>query len=226
MTSRPDEARTMQQAAPLFGSTANRRTIDHVVRLAVEAMGVKCGSVTLANGTREFETVHATHTDAVHADSLQYELDEGPCLDAARTALSPVVANLLEDGRWPRWRPQAASLGFGSIVSAKLDVGGRQIGSLNLYGLASDQLSPLQAGSAQLLADMTSLFLDRLKVEQALMRAIETRTRIGQAQGILMERFDIGGDRAFTVLRRYSQTHNVKLRDIAVRLVDTRHDTC
>ena len=46
--------------------------------------------------------------------------------------------------------------------------------------------------------------------------------RIGQAQGILMERHGLDGDRAFEVLRRYSQDHNIKLRDVATHLSETR----
>ena len=53
-------------------------------------------------------------------------------------------------------------------------------------------------------------------------RAVATRTTIGQAQGILMERFDIDADQAFSVLRRYSQAENVPLREVAARLVDDR----
>jgi ANTAR domain-containing protein len=62
-----------------------------------------------------------------------------------------------------------------------------------------------------------------------LWHAIDARKLIGQAQGMLMERFDVDvdvdvdADQAFAVLRRYSQDNNIKLRDVAQRLVDT-HD--
>ncbi len=53
--------------------------------------------------------------------------------------------------------------------------------------------------------------------------ALEGRKRIGQAQGILMERHSLTEDQAFAVLKRYSQDNNVKLRDLAVHLVETHH---
>jgi AmiR/NasT family two-component response regulator len=58
--------------------------------------------------------------------------------------------------------------------------------------------------------------------DTTLAQAIDARKLIGQAMGILMERFDLDGNRAFEVLRRYSQDTNTKLRDVAQQLVDTR----
>ncbi|KDP91807.1 MULTISPECIES: ANTAR domain-containing protein [Clavibacter] len=50
---------------------------------------------------------------------------------------------------------------------------------------------------------------------------LASRSVIGQAQGILMERFSLDADRAFQVLRRYSQDGNVKLVEVARRVVET-----
>ena len=61
-----------------------------------------------------------------------------------------------------------------------------------------------------------------LRTEQGLQEALSSRTLIGQAEGILMERFGIDGERAFEVLRRYSQDFNVKLRDVAAQTVSSR----
>ena len=52
--------------------------------------------------------------------------------------------------------------------------------------------------------------------------AISTRTLIGRAEGILMERFGMPADQAFAVLRRVSQRRNVKLNRVAEELVRTR----
>jgi AmiR/NasT family two-component response regulator len=58
--------------------------------------------------------------------------------------------------------------------------------------------------------------------EQNLNAAIDSRKLIGQAQGILMERFSLSDAQAFAVLLRYSQNSNTKLRVIAERLVAER----
>jgi hypothetical protein len=40
--------------------------------------------------------------------------------------------------------------------------------------------------------------------------------------GILMQRYAVDDDRAFAILRRYSQDTDAKLRDVARLLIDTR----
>jgi AmiR/NasT family two-component response regulator len=72
-----------------------------------------------------------------------------------------------------------------------------------------------------LFADHAAIALARARTEATLWEAIEGRKVIGQAQGILMERFGLTGDQAFAVLRRYSQDSNVKLRDVARKLIST-----
>ena len=68
-----------------------------------------------------------------------------------------------------------------------------------------------------------SSVLARAQHEQTLWEAIDSRHQIGQAQGILMERYNLSADQAFAVLRRYSQEQNRKLREVANEVVSTRH---
>ena len=75
---------------------------------------------------------------------------------------------------------------------------------------------------AHVLARHAAVALARGRHESNLLQAIDARKLIGQAQGISMERFGLDADRAFAVLRRYSQDNNIKLRDVAQRLIDTR----
>ena len=51
-------------------------------------------------------------------------------------------------------------------------------------------------------------------------RAIESRHRIGVAQGILMQRFGLTVDQSFSLLLRVSQTRNVKVRDVARKVIE------
>jgi GAF domain-containing protein len=198
-------------------------TIDQIVSFAVEAIDTTYGGITLVkSGGRSYSTVGATHQSVIEADRIQYELRQGPCVDAAADSKIVVSSYLATDERWPDWGPKASVLGFNSVLSAELHARGRRIGALNLYGTSEETFTPEDISLAALFARQGALALGYARSEQGLREALETRTVIGQAQGVLMERFEIDADRAFATLRRYSQHHNIKLKALCRQLVETR----
>jgi len=74
---------------------------------------------------------------------------------------------------------------------------------------------------AKVVAAHASVALAKLRSERDLWRAIDSRHLIGQAQGMLMERFKLSPEKSFSVLRRYSQQHNIKLHEVAGALIRT-----
>src|SRR5690606_32266841 len=98
----------------------------------------------------------------------------------------------------------------------------RRYGSLNLYAERTGAFDGNDLATAMIFARHASVALANAHQEQGLLTAIDARKVIGQAQGILMERFDIDPDRAFEVLRRYSQNHNQKLHSVATWVVENR----
>ena len=78
----------------------------------------------------------------VEADRIQYELRQGPCVDAAAESKIVVSSYLATDERWPEWGPKASALGFNSVLSAELHARGRRIGALNLYGTSEATFTP------------------------------------------------------------------------------------
>ena len=198
-------------------------TIDQIVSFAVQEIDTSYGGITLVkSGGRSYQTVGATHQSVIEADRIQYELREGPCVDAATDAKIVVSSYLETDERWPNWGPKASALGFNSVLSAELHARGRRIGALNLYGTSEATFTPEDIALAALFARQGALALGYARSEEGLREALETRTVIGQAQGVLMERFEIDADRAFATLRRYSQHHNIKLKVLCHQLVATR----
>lgn len=198
-------------------------TVDQIVSFAVEAIDTTYGGITLVKSRgRAYATVGATHQSVVEADRIQYELREGPCVDAAADSKIVVSAYLATDERWPDWGPKASALGFNSVLSAELHARGRRIGALNLYGTSEANFTPEDIALAALFARQGAVALGYARSEEGLREALETRTVIGQAQGLLMERFEIDADRAFATLRRYSQHHNIKLKALCHQLVETR----
>jgi GAF domain-containing protein len=156
-------------------------------------------------------------------DALQYELDEGPCLDSLRSHETVISQDLRKESRWPRWAPRAtADLGIQAMMSHWLYTNARSYGALNLYADRSNAFEPTDDAIAQLLAAEISVALAAQREIGQRSIAMEHRTVIGQAEGILMERLGMDPDQAFAYLRRQSQTEHRKLIDICDEIVATR----
>jgi len=171
---------------------------------------------------REIETAAATDPIIEAADRLQTELGEGPCLQAIWDEETFVVGDTACDPRWPLFGPKVAALGLRSILSVRLHSGDQTLGAINFYCTDVRVFDRDDIAVAQIFAQHASVALATVKREEGLRIAIDSRHLIGQAQGILMERFSLSADKAFAVLRRYSQDNNIKLRALAEEVVRTR----
>jgi hypothetical protein len=191
-----------------------------VIEMAVTSGPTEAASITVRTG-RAVESVAYSNDLILKADQLQYELGEGPCLDAVWTDGVFVAPDLIADGRWPRWAPAAAGLGVGSVLSVHLFTD-TALGALNLYSLHPRDYIPDELVTARVIGAHASVVLAYTRSEQNLWHAIDTRNVIGQAQGILMQQFNLTAEKAFQVLARYSQHHNLKLSVIAEQLTSTR----
>ncbi len=170
-------------------------------------------------------SLHAHHaTDEVvrELDQLQYELHQGPCVEAATdpppsgVVTAHDLAGRPDSDRWPRFAPTAVRLGYRSVLSAQLSLnaGGRHA-ALNLYAHRPNAFDEHAAIAAGMFATQASLILYGAERAAHLERALDTRDVIGQAKGILMERFKINGDEAFEMLITSSQSTNLKLVAVA-----------
>ena len=196
------------------------------VELAAELVrGCDHASVTMVSRGGA-ATVAATDEVTVHGDRLQYECGEGPCLEAAG-APGPVISHdLAVEGRWPRWSPLVvAEVGVRSVLSLRLYTAQRSFGSLNLYARRPGSYTDADVANAQDVAAQLAVAVGAAREIEQRTAAMETRTLIGQAQGVLMERFGLGPDEAFSYLRRISQHENRKLVEVAATLVRTRTRT-
>lgn len=169
-------------------------------------------------------TPAATNERLRELDEAQYELGEGPCRDAIRSHPIVVVDDLATDPRWPVWgRTMVEELGIRSSLSFRLFTRPDHTwGALNVYSRTPSAFSDEDVQHGQAIAAMSAVALARSINDEQLAGAIETRTVIGQAIGMVMERYDLDEERAFSVLRRISSHENVKLRDVAAQLVATR----
>lgn len=156
-------------------------------------------------------------------DQIQYEVGEGPCLDAIDQSVRQDVVraeHLRREQRWPRYVPEAVRRGLRSQLGLRLHTGGETFGSLNLYSTRSDVVTPDSARLAEIFATHAAVALRRVRTEDQLTMALTSRTVIGQATGIVMERYRLDPRRAFEYLVRLSQTSNIRVRDVAAQLVE------
>jgi GAF domain-containing protein len=155
-------------------------------------------------------------------DRLQYSQGEGPCVDAMVGASRVVVApRLRHEQRWPRFVAPALKLGLRAQLAVQISLDDQgTLGSLNMYSLVSDDIDEDDASLAELFAGHAAIALGGSRKIQDLQTALQTRQVIGEALGIVMERYGLSEERAFAFLVRASSTSNTKLRLLAQDIVD------
>ena len=155
-------------------------------------------------------------------DIKQQETGRGPCIDAARDQTLICVNDLQRDPRWPEFSAEARACGVSSMLCAPLWVNERTLGTLSLYAPQSAAFGEHDKRIIELFATLAALALAEAQRTDHLRAALLNRDVIGQAKGILMARFDIDADAAFSTLKRVSQDQNKKLREIARQVAETR----
>ena len=178
-------------------------------------------SITMKRRNGTFETAAGSDQLAWELDAVQYELGEGPCVQAVEAEPVVVVKHLRHEQRWPGYVAAAAVRGVRSQVAVRLFADNKHVAGLNLYSTERDEVDQSSAETARLFATHAAIILGHAQQEDQLNQALVSRKVIGQAIGILMERYRIDGDRAFQFLVRASSSSNLKLRDVADEIVTT-----
>ena len=180
-------------------------------------------SLTIRTSRNRHKTLASSDPVAEEADALQYALGEGPCLEITDTGGWLRSGGLASDARWPVWGPRAAEMGVRSLLSVAVTDRDEPLGALNLYseepsGFADRDVVDL----ALVYAVHATIALSSARRATDLQTAVSSRHVIGMAQGIAMERYGIDQHQSFELLRRLSSTTNVKLREVAAQIVETR----
>lgn len=178
-------------------------------------------SISLKRRDGTFETAAGTDQLVWELDGVQYDMGEGPCVQAVEHEPVVVVRRLRHEQRWPRYVPAAVERGVRSQVAVRLFANKRHIAGLNLYSTEHDEVEQASADTAQLFATHAAIILGHAQQEDQLNEALASRKMIGQAIGIVMERYRVDSDRAFQYLLRASSSSNIKLRDVAEEIVTT-----
>src|SRR3954454_6619507 len=194
----------------------------HGVSLAVAMVpGADEATITMVRARRHVYSAAATGDLAGWFDILQNETGEGPCLDAMWRQQTVRVDDLAADPRWPVLGPRAGARGVGSMLCLQLFVHEDILGALDLLANAKEAFTDESEPIGLLLPSHAAIAVaDAQKLEHATI-ALANREIIGQAKGILMERFKLTAEQAFDVLAKVSQDTNRKLYAVAEDLTRT-----
>ena len=211
-------------ARQLESETTPVQTWQRIVDLAVDKLdGCEMAAISLVHSFKRIDTPVYTDPLALRVDEIQYETRQGPCVDSIRDHEVVETPDLLADERWPQFGQRASeATGIRSMVGFRLFVREDTLGALNLYSTRvaafdddARQIGALFAAHAALAMANAAEHEHGENLESAL----ESSRVIGVAVGILMEQSSVSRAAAFRILSLASQRSNVKLRDLAERIV-------
>jgi GAF domain-containing protein len=225
-----DLAQTLTKVTALLLETTNPDgLLGDLADLSVATLpGATACGVTLSGPDHRPRTVAFSNELAHHVDDIQYELGDGPCLEAMRTDTVIHSGDLREESRWAPFPEQAARRGVLSVMSLPMELPARTLGVFNLYSndvaaFDADQeaIGRVFSEHAGLVVGAAERYLATLETTAHLQDALSSRAVIDQAKGIIMGQRRCTADEAFQQLVAVSQDHNIKLRDVATALVQS-----
>ncbi len=171
-------ARTLVTDFPIQG------ILDHLVKRIVDVLPVSAAGVTLISPTTEPRFIAASDESAMRYETLQTEVGEGPCLAAYSTGSAISVADLREDGRFPRFATQALAQGLVAVFTFPLRDGDRRLGALDLYRNEAGALDDRAMEVAQTLADVACAYLVNAQTRTDLRAASEAARHASLHDGL------------------------------------------
>lgn len=201
--------------------------LDRLTHATLDAIpGAEAVSMTVLDRGR-FETRAWTDELARRADALQYDLGQGPCVDAVLEDTANRSGEIATDRRWGEWGSRvAADLGVHSVLAFRLllEGGHDAIASLNVYSARVDAFDDDAMHLGVVLATHGSLLLTAVMARDLaanLADTLQANREVGIAMGVLMHRHRLTRDQAFDLLRLASQENTLALADVAAAVADS-----
>ncbi|GAC1403285.1 MAG: GAF and ANTAR domain-containing protein [Mycobacterium sp.] len=191
-----------------------------VEHAAIEIPGAQYAGITVTRNAKHIDTPAATHKWPVMLDEIQQRHREGPCLTAAWEEKTVYVADLESDDRFPLYRRDALEqTPIRSIMAFQLFIADETMGALNVYAEEPNTFGRDSRDIGLVFAAHSSVAWNSARRDQQFRSALASRDAIGQAKGMIMERYGVDAVQAFDLLRKLSQDSNVALAQVATDLV-------
>jgi ANTAR domain/GAF domain len=208
------------------GSDAGEMYAAICVAATLIVPGCDHASLLIRRNDGSYVTAGASSRLAQHVDDLERRAGDGPCIDAIEEEAPQIEPDLTAPSQWPQLAaallaetPVRGAMGFRIIVDK------RKGAALNLFSETAGVFDAEAAGRAAVLASFASVAINAIaKGEDAasLRRGLISNREIGKAVGMLMTLHDLSEQEAFDLLRRHSQSFNIKLADVARLVIDSR----
>ncbi|WNV77203.1 GAF and ANTAR domain-containing protein [Geodermatophilus sp. DSM 44513] len=192
-----------------------------VASIAGTVPGAEEATISLVTGRRRVVSAAATDDLARRFDDLQQETRQGPCMDSMYERETVRVDDLATDQRWPALGRAAADAGLRSALCIQLFVQGEDLGAMNMLARTPQAFSDESERVGLLFASHAAIALAQAQKINHLELGMASRDLIGQAKGVLMERYKITSEQAFALLAKASQDANRKLVEVADHLTRT-----
>jgi GAF domain-containing protein len=198
-----------------------------ITSLAKDTLVGSTGSgVTLMSATGDRITSAATEPIVEQLDTLQYALDQGPCLTAWHDRTIVRSDDLSSDDRWPVWSAQASHAGVRSVLSAAIATADTALGAIKVYSLTTGSYDATSEDILRRFADQAAVLLSNVRTVQAakqfsaqLQETLRGRETIAIARGVVMARKQLDQDAAYRYLLALSHRTRVPVRELAEKMV-------
>jgi GAF domain-containing protein len=211
----------------LLSEQTVQTSLSLITSLAQETLPDTVGAgVTLVDELGRRTTSAASTPLVERADSLQYELDEGPCLTAFAQRHAVRIDDLSQDRRWPRWTDAVLPLGLRSSLSVPLVAGDVTHGAVKVYsdrpetyGEREERLLTMFAAQAAVLVANVQAYEAAGRLSEEVKKALRDRDVLAMARGVLMDKQQISEESAFRMLVSLAAQRGAPMATIAAELL-------
>lgn len=219
--------------ARLSGVLLTEQTVDSalelITSLTTDSIADSAGAgISLMSTDGDRLSSAATDPIVERLDGLQYDLDEGPCLEAWRERTVVSAGDLSSESRWTAWSQRATDLGFLSVLSAPVFITDRDLGAMKVYSRARDAYDDTSVEFLRRFAAQAAILLANVHTAQAgvelssrLRESLHGRDVIAMARGILMARKGFDHERAQRHLLGIAHRARLPVRLTAERIVES-----
>jgi transcriptional regulator with GAF, ATPase, and Fis domain len=197
-----------------------------VEHAAVEIPGAQYAGVTVTRNAKHIDTPAASHKWPLILDEIQQRHRQGPCLTAAWEEKTVHVANVATDERFPLYaRDVLEHTPIRTVMAFQMWVAGETMGALNVYAESPNVFGPETRTIGMVFAAHSSVAWNAARRDEQFQKALSSRDVIGQAKGMLMERYGVSAIQAFDLLRKLSQDSNTPLTEVAADLIQNQQQS-